>query len=117
MEQWCYKWLPIIFGCHCRDDRSFHWKGKRFPICARCTGELIGMLAAIPGWFLLRPTVGSCILIMIPMVADGFIQLRTSYESTNLRRVLTGLLFGYSLTSLFIISSVAAFQLGYHFLD
>ena len=71
------------------------------------------MLAAIPGWFCFRPTVGFCVLIMIPMVADGFIQLRTSYESTNTRRVLTGILFGYSLTSLLIISSLAAYLLGF----
>ena len=44
MSTWLYKWLPIIFGCHCRDDRSFHYRGKKFPICARCTGELVGIL-------------------------------------------------------------------------
>ena len=42
MIPWLYKWLPIVFGCHCRPDRSFYWKGKKFPLCARCTGELAG---------------------------------------------------------------------------
>ena len=46
MISWLYKWLPITFGCHCRADRSFFWKGKQLPICARCTGELVGMVAA-----------------------------------------------------------------------
>ena len=41
------KYLPIIFGCHCRADRSFYCKNKKFPICARCTGELIGIIVSI----------------------------------------------------------------------
>ena len=113
LEQWCYKWLPIFFGCHCRDDRSFHWKGKKFPICARCTGELLGILTAIPGWLFFRPSVFWCVLLMFPLIVDGTIQLQTSYDSTNIRRMLTGIPFGYSLTSLFLISSVAAYRWGF----
>ena len=47
------------------------------------------------------------------MVADGFVQLLTPYESTNPLRFLTGFLFGFALLALFLISSRAAFQLGY----
>ena len=54
-----------------------------------------------------------CILLMIPLVTDGTIQLRTSYDSTNIRRVLTGIPFGYSLLSLFLISSAAAYRWGF----
>ena len=73
------RFLRIFFGCHARPDRSFYWKGKQFPICARCTGELAGMLAGIPcilffGYF----KVPVMILLMIPMIADGFLQLLTS---------------------------------------
>ena len=46
-KEWLCKWLPIFFGCHCRPDRSFFYKGKQFPVCARCTGELAGILAAL----------------------------------------------------------------------
>ncbi|HJB51594.1 MAG TPA: DUF2085 domain-containing protein, partial [Candidatus Oscillibacter pullicola] len=43
LRRWLWRWLPIIFGCHCRPDRSFHFRdGTPFPICARCTGELAG---------------------------------------------------------------------------
>ena len=42
------RFLRIFFGCHARPDRSFYWNGKPFPICARCTGELAGMIAGIP---------------------------------------------------------------------
>lgn len=52
------------------------------------------------------------VFCMIPMVLDGTIQLLTRYESTNLRRVVTGYLFGYALCTLFLLSSAAAFQFG-----
>lgn len=117
MISWIYKWLPIVFGCHCRDDRSFHHRGRKFPICARCTGELIGILAGIPGSFFWLPTVPVAVLLLLPLVADGFLQLKTKYESTNLRRVVTGFLFGYALLALFLISSKAAFLFGYHLMD
>lgn len=113
MIPWLYKWLPIIFGCHCRDDRSFHYRGKKFPICARCTGELFGILVAAVCAFFRLPPVWAAAVLLLPLVVDGFVQLKTSYESTNFRRVVTGFLFGYGLCSLFVISSIATFRLGY----
>ena len=113
MINWLYRWLPITFGCHCRADRSFFWHGKQFPICARCTGELVGMICGLILCFFRRPPVWLLLVLMVPMVADGFIQLKTAYESTNPRRFVTGLLFGYGLTMLFVISLSATFQLGY----
>ncbi len=113
MIQWVYKWLPIIFGCHCRADRSFFVKGRQFPICARCTGELVGMVTSalvcifwLPPWWI----VG---ILAVPMLVDGFVQLLTEYESTNLRRVITGLLFGYALVAAFAKLSAWAASLGY----
>lgn len=89
------RFLQIFFGCHARPDRSFFFRGKQFPICARCTGELIGMVAGIPIAVLLGcPTFYWVFVLMIPMVFDGFLQLLTSYESGNLRRLLTGMMFG-----------------------
>lgn len=114
MMPWLYKWLPIVFGCHCRADRSFYWRGKQFPICARCTGELIGILLCAATAFFWLPSTAAAILLLVPMVADGFFQLLTTYESTNFRRVVTGTLFGYGLCALFLISSIFAYQLGYN---
>ena len=34
------------------------------------------------------------VLMMIPMTADGLLQLLTPYESGNYRRVVTGIIFG-----------------------
>ena len=92
------KFLRILFGCHGRADRSFFYHGKQFPICARCTGELIGILTGIPiAVFMGCGSVTVMLLLMAPMVADGLLQLLTSYESGNYRRLVTGFLFGIAL--------------------
>ena len=33
-------------GCHQMPERSFFYKGKQFPVCARCTGVIIGFRRA-----------------------------------------------------------------------
>lgn len=97
------KFLRICFGCHGRPDRSFFFRGKQFPICARCTGELIGIFAGIPIFILLgcpKPLI--VFLLMVPLIFDGFLQQLTSYESGNIRRLITGFLFGTALVFCFI---------------
>ena len=106
------RFLQICFGCHARPERSFFFRGKQFPICARCTGELIGMLAGIPiAIFAGYPDFPVVILMMIPMVLDGFLQLLTTYESGNIRRLLTGMLFGVAFIFCFIYFHRACFTL------
>ena len=112
MKKWLYKWLPILFGCHCREDRSFYYKGEKFPICARCTGELVGMLISLFSCFFFRPPIWVSILLLLPMIIDGVVQLKTSYESNNTRRFITGLLFGYGLVMLIAITTIMTFQYG-----
>lgn len=106
------KYLPIVFGCHCREDRSFHYKNKKFPICARCTGELIGIILSIFSYYFYSPSIVVSICIMIPMLIDGFSQLLTKYESNNIKRLITGLLFGYGFFNLFIKSIFFTISLG-----
>ena len=84
--------------CHCHQlpERSFFFHGMQFPVCARCTGILLG-------FFILGPvitifTFGNMYVSMglvLLMVADGVIQMFTKYESNNIIRVITGLGFGY----------------------
>ncbi len=112
LKRWLYKWLPIIMGCHCRPDRSFHWRGRPFPVCARCTGQLAGALAVPLALWAGHPPVPVLFALALPMVLDGVIQLKTSYESTNLRRFWTGFLFGYSVLTLFVLSHIATFRFG-----
>ncbi len=114
MINFLYKWLPIVFGCHCRDDRSFYFKGKKFPICSRCTGELLGILVYPIFGFFFDISVKLSLIIMLPMIIDGFVQLLTKYESTNIRRFITGFLFGFSLMKMFVYTTSIAFNFGYN---
>lgn len=50
---------------------------------------------------------------MIPLLIDGFLQFLTSYESTNSRRFVTGLLFGYAFACLFVKSILFVYHAGY----
>ncbi len=115
MTEKIYLWLPRIFGCHCRSDRSFFYKGRQFPLCARCTGELIGIILSIFLFWFWQPSIPVSVIMMIPLIADGFIQRLTSYESNNLKRVITGFLFGVGLASLFAHFTVYAFMFGFNF--
>lgn len=107
-----YKWLPIVFGCHCKSSRSFFYKGKQFPICARCTGEAAGIIFSIFLFFFYTPSVKIAFLLMFPMIIDGFIQMFLKYESTNIRRFTTGFLFGIGLMTIFVVTTKIALSYG-----
>jgi len=84
-------------------ERSFFWKGSQFPLCARCTGLLIGQAAAL---FLFLLFVRSDIRILLCLAGisvlimgiDGLGQLKNIWLSTNPRRLVTGLLCGCFVT-------------------
>ena len=107
-----YKWLPICSGCHQRPERSFFVKGYQMPVCARCEGEYIGALAALIAVWFVRPAYWFMALIMVPMVADGLLQAFTGYESTNWRRLVTGMLFGFGAGMILIMLAIAAVRFG-----
>ena len=110
---WSYKYLPMIFGCHCIPERCFSYRGRRFPICARCTGEGIGLLAALLTIGFWHPRVSILFLLLLPCLIDAIVQRLTSYESNNIRRVITGFFFGYAAIELFLLSIAATFMYGY----
>lgn len=70
------------------------------------------MAAAVTYW-LIHPSAAVTAALLVPMVADGIAQLCTPYESGNLRRVVTGALFGYGLTVLLFLSLGWAYQWGF----
>ena len=85
-------------GCHQMPERCFFFGDYQFPLCARCTGIVIGHIFGIAAscfhmtsfWSL----VGS-----LPLMVDGMVQKYTSYESTNIRRLVTGILYGFGMMS------------------
>jgi len=89
-------------GCHQLPERSFFYKGKQFPVCARCTGVCIGQSIAIVLSF--KKTYGIRIpfLLLAVMGLDWGIQESGIKKSTNMRRFITGLSGGFGLFSLYI---------------
>ena len=104
--------LQIVYGCHCLDERSFHFKGKKFPICARCTGIFVGNLISIPLLFVYIPSFYLCVILMLPLIIDGTVQYLTKYNSNNFLRFITGLLWGYALINMMVIILSHAYHQG-----
>ena len=88
--------------CHHKLERSFHFKGHQFPVCARCTGVYIGVFAYIvyAYFYFIDYTpllLLFSVLILLPLVVDGFTQSLGFRESNNTLRFITGLLGGLSI--------------------
>lgn len=88
-------------ACHRKPERSFFYKGKQFPICARCTGIYIGYISIFVFAFTLKsvPVLWSMVLLL-PALADGLTQAFYHRESNNILRLITGIMFGVGLSSL-----------------
>ena len=88
--------------CHRRPERSFFYKGKQFPVCARSTGFYISGIATIilinlfPIPYSLT-TLLLGIILLIPCAIDGSTQLFDMRESNNTLRFITGILGGIGL--------------------
>lgn len=93
-------WIRIMkigatTGCHQRADRSFFWKGYQFPICARCTGVLIGYILALTAINFFLPYFFIGLIFCGIMFVDWLIQFVKIKESNNIRRFITGILGGF----------------------
>ena len=77
--------------------------------------DVAGILAGLATWWAVHPPAGVAAVLLVPLIADGLLQLCTPYESGNLRRLATGLLFGYGLTVLLLTSLGWAYQWGFGF--
>ena len=86
--------------CHRKPERSIPFFGLERYLCARCLGLLIGgTLGLILNQFnFFIPLVFSLVLLT-PLLIDGFSQAFQRRESNNRLRVVTGFLFGLGLPS------------------
>lgn len=114
-------------NCHQKHERSWVLNDNQLPVCTRDLGIFAGMILAgvmftQRGWnrWTVRDTclsvlpesilestyknnrrtllwIGCGLLLCSPLIFDGFLQLLTSYESDNLKRIITGLPFGFGL--------------------
>ena len=95
-------WVQLMkIGAATGCQRSFSVFGYQFPVCARCTGLGIGQIAGLIFSFFLREYNITVLFIfaiaaLLLLGIDGAGQFYKKWESTNFRRVITGLLCGFS---------------------
>lgn len=110
-DRWIF-WMEFCgkyARCHQMPERSFFLGSYQFPLCARCTGIQIGrVLAVLLFPFVLIPmkiALTVLPLLLLPLAIDGLTQRFTKYRSNNLKRVITGILWGFS-TFTFIFTGI-----------
>jgi len=89
-QQFLWRW-GLLIQCHQRPDRSFSWRGRQVPICARCFGLTIG-LVSVP---LYLHNQSLALAMVILLLLDGSSQALGLRESNNLLRFTTG--FGFAI--------------------
>ena len=88
-------------GCHQMPERSFFCKERQFPVCARCTGVFIGQITAYILFFIYIPPLDICAVGCAIMFIDWFVQFMGWLNSNNIRRLITGIIGGYSTATVF----------------
>lgn len=89
-------WLRQSPFCHSIPERCFVYNNRCLPICARCTGILVGGIVSllIFNIFIIHISYEISFILALPMVIDGGLQYFNRINSNNNRRFVTGLLFG-----------------------
>ena len=93
---------PLNIICHRKPERSFYIKGHQFPVCARCTGFYISLIAYFTHTYYFFVDynlflITFAIILLIPAGIDGLTQFKGQRESNNTLRFTTGLLGGLGL--------------------
>lgn len=99
-----------FFPCHRKKDRSLVIRGRQFPMCYRCMSILLGYLAVVPLLWMAADVsffkmVALGVLLNIPMVMDGYTQLRGWRMSNNFLRSFTGLISGIGMSCIIVAGS------------
>lgn len=97
----------LLVPCHRIPERCFHIKGSPMPICSRCISILLGYLF-IPAVFFFNVPLWLGVLFQLPMIVDGYTQLKGLRVSNNTLRTITGLISGLGL-SVIIVALVRLF--------
>jgi uncharacterized membrane protein len=86
-------------GCHQITERSFSFHGYQYPVCARCTGVILGYFIAIPAFILTGYHKKISITACLIMFTDWSLQATKVKESNNWRRFITGIAGGFGIMS------------------
>ena len=115
------KWVSLMrlggkLGCHQIPERSFFYKGYQFPVCARCTGVLLSVPISIYILKKYKLSVRVALLMSEIMLIDWGIQYLGIKESTNARRLTTGLIGGIGFHVLYFKMIIYLIKKIYHFI-
>ena len=117
-KYWIYtmQFFSKYWGCHQLPSRSFFIGKYQFPLCARCTGIMFGsflslLLLSCDIEVMDRFSVLQICILITPMIIDGCVQMFTTYESNNTKRLLTGGIFGVGIW--FLIFDLIAYVCKY----
>ncbi|MFL6247679.1 MAG: DUF2085 domain-containing protein [Thermoanaerobaculia bacterium] len=105
------QWRVLFrFMCHGRVERCLELFSTPMPICARCTGIYLGLIAGLLAfpfmrWLRERTMRVIAFIAIVPLGLDGVTQLLGFRESVNPLRVATGLIAGMAF-GLWILSAV-----------
>lgn len=85
--------------CHQKAERSFFINDNQMPFCSRCTAIWLGLAIGLGVMVFYRIQLNEKFLFVViaglaPIGIDGIGQLFGFWESTNITRVLTGLIIG-----------------------
>lgn len=103
-------------GCHRMPERSFFYKGKQFPVCARCTGGFAGYLAGGALYFFYELNIEILIAFCAIMFLDWFLQYTKVKESSNVRRLITGFFCGIGLVQIYFKLLAKMLELIFNFI-
>ncbi len=89
-------YLALFFGCHQKRERSPLFFHRVWVLCVRCSGIYLGILMMMISYFIIFPW-WLYLLLSLPLLIDGILQQKNILNSNGPRRLITGLLFGFSL--------------------
>lgn len=85
--------------CHQKSERSFFLNENQMPFCSRCTAIWVGITAGLIVMIFYKIELNKyfmflILLCFVPIGVDGIGQLVGFWESSNIIRVITGLIIG-----------------------
>ncbi|MFP7297327.1 DUF2085 domain-containing protein [Neobacillus niacini] len=93
--------------CHQLEERSLQVSGRSLAVCARDTGIYIGIFSTLIYLHVSKrkqsitipsiKTSFTLLLFLVPLIIDGLGSYTHLFESTNPRRLVTGIFFGFVL--------------------
>ncbi|RLF62622.1 MAG: DUF2085 domain-containing protein [Thermoplasmata archaeon] len=100
-QPWSTIYLIGDILCHQKKERSYFINGNQMPFCSRCTGIFLGFAIGMLASIILQKricfsdkTVLFILVLMLPLIIDGTMQLFGAWESKNIIRITTGTLTG-----------------------